>query len=120
MRCCIVTLSLPNLQGSGIKSNHYVVTNIKEELDVPGEWFHDPVTAELFYWPNSTDGKVGTEIVAPVLSALVRIEGAKNVSFSGITFTETRATFLEQYEVPSGGDWSAYVGVGILRTWFNS
>ena len=32
--------------------------------------------------------QVGTEIVAPVLAALVRIEGANNVSFSGITFTE--------------------------------
>ena len=46
--------------------------------------------------------------VAPVLSAIVRVEGAKDVSFNGFTFTETRATYMEQYEVPSGGDWSVH------------
>ena len=61
LRCVCVAPErspLPTLQGSGIGHNHYVVTNVKEELDVPGEWFHDPVTAELLFWPNSTDGKV--------------------------------------------------------------
>ena len=36
--------------------------------------------------------------------------------FSGITFTETRATFLEQYEVPSGGDWSVHRGAAFEIT----
>jgi hypothetical protein len=83
---------------------HYYVENVLEELDSPGEWFYDPVKSQLHFWPNSTDGTAGKEVVAPLLSALVRVEGAKGVSFEGFTMTETRATFLEQYEVPSGGD----------------
>eukprot|EP01052_Picozoa_sp_SAG31_P039763 SAG31_NODE_5585_length_2442_cov_1.305164_2_plen_181_part_00 len=75
-----------------------------QELDAPGEWFYDPVSSKLHFWPNSTDGSPGKEIVAPLLSAIVRVEGAKDVSFEGFTFTETRATFMEQYEVPSGGE----------------
>eukprot|EP00729_Bicosta_minor_P002862 gene2862-15982_t len=114
-------------RGSGIKSNHYFVENIKEELDSSGEWFHDPLTHELFFWPNSTDaaddgtsadaaGTVGTlpsGVVAPVLSTVVHIEGAENVSFTGITFTETRATYLDQYEAPSGGDWTVHRGATV-------
>ena len=73
-----------------------------EELDVPGEWFHDPVASKLYYYPNGTSP--GKDIVAPVLDALIRIESAKDVSISGFKLTETRATFLDQYEVPSGGD----------------
>lgn len=83
---------------------HYYVENVLEELDSPGEWYYDPMGKKLYFWPNSTDGTAGKEIVAPLLSAIVRVEGAKNVSFSGFTFTETRSTFMEQYEVPSGGE----------------
>jgi hypothetical protein len=109
-------------RGSGIESNHYFVENIKEELDAPSEWFHDPVTHELFFWPNTTQAAAAatasgssmpTGVVAPVLSAVVHIEGATNVSFSGITFTETRATYLDQYEVPSGGDWAVHRGASV-------
>lgn len=95
-------------RGSGIGSNHYFVENIFEELDAPGEWFHDPVDEKLYFWPNSTQPFV--EVVAPVISAIVRVQGAEDITFQGITFTETRATFLEQYEVPSGGDWSVHRG----------
>ena len=103
-------------RGSGIGHNHYFVENILEELDTPGEWFFDPVAHQLHYWPNSTDTDASgqpQEVVAPLLSAIVRIEVAQDISFSGITFTETRATFLEQYEVPIGGDWSVHRGATV-------
>lgn len=73
------------------------------------------MSAELFFYPNRTTGAARgelpfKEVVAPVLTAVVHIEGATDVAFEGITFTETRATFLEQYEVPSGGDWALHRG----------
>jgi hypothetical protein len=77
---------------------------VLEELDVPGEWFYDPVASLLYVYPNTTDGAVGKEVVAPLLSAVVRVEGAADIEFSGFTVTETRATYLDQYEVPSGGN----------------
>ena len=68
-------------RGSGIRSNHYFVENIFEELDAPGEWFHDPVGEKLYFWPNST--KPFEEVVAPVNSAIVRVQGAKDIQFQG-------------------------------------
>ena len=97
-------------RGSGISKQHYFIENILEELDSPSEWFHDPATSHLYFWPNRTDGKVGEEIVAPILSTVIRLQNTSNIIFEGITFTETRATYLDQYEVPSGGDWSVHRG----------
>eukprot|EP01044_Picomonas_judraskeda_P024530 COSAG03_NODE_6796_length_1004_cov_5.861878_2_plen_130_part_00 len=68
----------------------------KEELDTSGEWFFDPKESTLSFWPNTTDGSAGKEVVAPLLSAIVHIEGAKDVTFAGFRFTETRSTFLDQ------------------------
>lgn len=31
-----------------------------------------------------------------------------NITIDGITFEDTRATFMENYLVPSGGDWSIH------------
>lgn len=99
-----------------------------EELDTPGEWYLDPKTDPpmLYFWPNFTspigDGATGravdppTAVTIPVLETLVRIDGARNVSFAGIEFVETRATFLDQYEIPSGGDWSIHRGATFLVT----
>lgn len=110
-------------RGSSIQSQHYFVENIREELDAPCEWFHDPVAHQLYFYPNTTTttsdtgGKVtspaDSEIVAPFLTAIFRVEGATDVQFVGLTFTETRATYLDQYEVPSGGDWSIHRGATV-------
>jgi hypothetical protein len=109
------------------------VENIREELDEAGEWFYDEKAEKMYFWPNGTFGgdvnderynaSVG-DVVVPLLDSVVAITGsatgsdpsdpastvATDISFKGFEFTETRATFLEQYEVPSGGDWSIHRG----------
>jgi len=90
-------------RGSGIKHNHYYVDGLMEELDAPGEWFFDPVGSKMYYWPNTTGTLDHAEVVAPLLSTIVRVNGSNDVTFSGFDFTETRATYLDQYDVPSGG-----------------
>ena len=99
--------------------------NVLEELDSPGEWFHDPLTSTLYLYPNATtaggDATAGTNdadtapatVVAPTLSALIRIEGASAVTVRGLHFTETRATYMDPYEVPSGGDWAVHRGAAL-------
>lgn len=91
-----------------------------EELDAPGEWYFSPKESTLYFWPNTTtrspigDITPSQELVAPLLDTLISIKGAKDVSIEGIHFTETRATYLEQYEVPSGGDWSIHRGAALF------
>ena len=88
-------------RGGSINTNHYYIENILEELDAPAEWFHDPVANTLYFYPNTSDWSTA-EMVAPLLSSIFRVEGASGVEFTGLKFTETRATLLDQYEVPSG------------------
>ena len=65
-------------------------------LDEPGEWALNSETNRLYYWPKN--GTPGKNIVAPVLTELIRVEGeidydgvtdtpVKNIVFEGITFT---------------------------------
>ena len=73
--------------------------------------------------PNITAGELAAAAVAvPVLDAVVVINGsqsapgayATDISFTGFTVTQSRVTFLEQYEVPSGGDWSVHRGAAVF------
>ena len=108
---------VPGLPRVVAHSRRYV-ENIKEELTAPGEWFLDPKPDPpvLYYWPNrTTDGDLAPpdKVVLPLLESIVVVNGSKNVSFTGFEFTETRATYMEMYEVPSGGDWSVYGGFSL-------
>jgi hypothetical protein len=108
------------------------VENLREELDAPSEWFYDQEAQQLFLFPNGTTAAQLEEgdVTVPLLDSIVRVQGSAGasggeagtgaaqytvgVSFSGFEFTETRATFLEQYEVPSGGDWSIHRGAALF------
>ena len=106
-------------RGSTISRNHYYVENDLELLDAPSEWYYDPA-GTLYYWPNATaaegEAEVAApkEVVAPLLDTIVSVKGASDVSFVGFDFTETRSTYLSQYEVPSGGDWSIHRGAAFF------
>ena len=96
--------------GSGAE---WMVENIFEELDSPGEWFYDADEQKLYLYPNETSPP--TNGVGTVLHRLFNIEGSMshpvhNISLMNITFTQTEPTYFESYEVPSGGDWSIHRG----------
>ena len=88
-----------------------------EELDVPGEWYYDSVEGLLYIMPNSSLAALqASAIDVPVLDSLIIVNGtaggpyATGLRFVNLTLTGSRVTFLEQYEVPSGGDWSVHRG----------
>lgn len=68
--------------------NRFIVENLLEELDQPGEWCLDSEEGILYFWPP-TDSIEGAEIVAPVLDCLIDISGTSYITISGFTFTET-------------------------------
>jgi len=53
----------------------YYVENAAELLDAPGEWFLDASTGRVSYKPRPGEDPGRLEIVAPVLTELIRIEG---------------------------------------------
>jgi hypothetical protein len=73
------------------------VDNTFAGLDTVGKWVHDEENKLLYYWPLNNE-KPGSDIVAPGLVELVRVEGSidydgptdvpvRGLSFLGITFT---------------------------------
>eukprot|EP00117_Sycon_ciliatum_P027518 scpid47591/ scgid22337/ Uncharacterized protein ywoF len=108
-------------RGSGVRSNHFYVENIAEELDSPGEWFLDAAASTLYFYPNVTScpDLSKAEVVAPRHATIVRMEGTvahpvSHVTFRNLVLTETRTTFMDYYEVPSGGDWSIHRGAAFF------
>ena len=95
----------------------WFVENIFEELDAPNEYFYNETTQQLYFYPNGTTlPSVG---VATNLHRLFNIRGTMddpvyNISFVNLTFTHTEPTYLEPYEVPSGGDYTIHRGGAIF------
>jgi hypothetical protein len=97
----------------------YYIANIFEELDSPNEWFLDKDSRTLYFMPNETMPDI---FVASQISCLISVSGSsiedpvRNVSIQGLILTQTRNTYLSDYTVPSGGDWSVHRGGTIYLT----
>jgi hypothetical protein len=95
------------------------VENIREELDAPGEWFHDAKAGVLHFIPEpGTDLATATvEIVR--LAHLVEFQGSKAkpvqfVELRGLTFRHAARTFMENKEPLNRSDWTLYRGGAVL------
>ncbi|MFO0816500.1 MAG: PDZ domain-containing protein [Pirellulales bacterium] len=108
-----------NNRRSEIHPQHRYVENIFEELDAPGEWFHNARTGTLYYFPPKSVN-VKTETVEVVrLSHLVEFNGAKekpvrNVTLRGFVFRHGARTFMDVKEPLLRSDWTIYRGGAVL------
>jgi hypothetical protein len=95
--------SLLDERGKGLGAPYWV-ENVFEALDTPGHWYLDRPRGRLYYLPKRGQRIGQTEIIAPRLRELLRVEGtarkkAGHVRFEGITFAHT------EWAMPEG--WSA-------------
>jgi len=74
-------------------SQRYYVENVRELLDQPGEWYLNRETGVLSYWPIPGEKLGETEVVAPVLTELVRFAGnadegrfVRHITLRGLAF----------------------------------
>ena len=105
--------------GSGEKASWFYIENIFEELDVPGEWFLDEETSQLYYFPGTGVNLQASIFEVPVVKDLIQIKGSvdkpvKHISIKGITFTQSTLTFMEEYEPVARGDWAIHRGGAIF------
>ena len=70
-----VSLSGENAHYVQEKGAHYWIENSFDALDSPGEWYLDRRSGTLYYWPKPGEDMKRAEVIAPVLTELVRFEG---------------------------------------------
>ncbi|MFQ5809280.1 MAG: hypothetical protein ACE5JM_06650, partial [Armatimonadota bacterium] len=61
--------------------DRYIIRGLFEELDAPGEWYLDPRTDALHFWPPSDIGE--GDVVVPVVSSLVSMQRAQGITVQG-------------------------------------
>jgi PDZ domain/Right handed beta helix region len=88
------------------------VENVLEELDAPGEWFHDRKQGWLYFKPLAGERPPARGFRAGRQDALVRIEGraadVQHVELRGLQFKDTEPTFLKATEPLLRSDWKFY------------
>ncbi len=76
----------------------FYLTNAKELLDEPGEWYHDIREHKVYYMPQGNEElrvkSEGTGAIVPVLETLVEVIGTserpvRHITFKGVTFSHT-------------------------------
>lgn len=73
--------------------NRYFVQGAMEELDAPGEWFHDRRSGWLYFWPVKAVAEPDVRI--PTLDSFIFMRrGAKHVSIRGLSFQGCVATAI--------------------------
>lgn len=90
-----------------LPGNRFFVSNIKEGLDSPGEWYLDLKAATLYHWPKSPDFQIDG-VVAPKLDRIIHIKGdasknefVRDIAIKGMTFSDTTYSRHFNIYVPS-------------------
>ncbi|HVU32197.1 MAG TPA: right-handed parallel beta-helix repeat-containing protein [Opitutaceae bacterium] len=91
------------------------VENTIESLDEPGEWVLDSAARRVYLWPRGA--APGNDLVAPVLSTLVRVAGredpegsadvpVRGIRFVGLTFAQTERAVWAATDAGVQHDWA--------------
>lgn len=70
----------------------YYVENVFEALRRPGQWYLDRAEGLLYYIPRAGETIDAAEVVAPVLSTVLRLQGASHVRVENLTVSHTEYT----------------------------
>jgi membrane-associated protease RseP (regulator of RpoE activity) len=108
-----------NNRQMGMHPKERFVEHIFEELDAPGEWFHDRKTATLYCFPMPGVDLPRAVVEVVRLRHLVEFRGStsqpvKNVVLRGFTFRHAARTFMDTREPLLRSDWTVYRG-GAVR-----
>ncbi|MBX3744248.1 MAG: peptide-binding protein [Verrucomicrobiae bacterium] len=103
----------------GLHPRFRMVENIFEELDAPGEWFHDPAADLLYLRPPTRLDPHQTRFETARLAHLVELRGTPErpvrfITLRNLTFRHTARTFMETREPLLRSDWTIYRGGALL------
>ncbi len=110
-----------NNRKMGMHPDFRMVENIFEELDAPGEWFHDAKNNILYYKPEKDTELAKAKVEVVRLRRLVEFEGTekapvKHITFQGFVVRHSARTFMDCKEQLLRSDWAIYRGGSFMIT----
>jgi hypothetical protein len=108
-----------NNRRMGMHQKYRFVENIFEELDTVNEWFYNKTTKLLYYFPPMRPDTVKTNFETPQIAHLFEFRGSetnpvRNIIITGLTFTQTLRTFMQNKEPLLRSDWTIYRGGAVV------
>jgi hypothetical protein len=110
-----------NNRQMGMHKDFRMVENIFEELDAPGEWFHNAKTNTLYFKPEPSMDLAKSNVEVVRLRHLIEFKGSskqavKHITLKGFTYRHTARTFMDTKEPLLRSDWAIYRGGAVLLT----
>jgi hypothetical protein len=108
-----------NRPDKGAHETFRFVENIFEELDAPGEWFHDEARNTLYLFPPAGMDLATAAVEGVGLRHVIEFAGTKEqpvkaMTLRGITFSGAARTFMETKESLLRSDWAIYRGGAVF------
>jgi len=110
-----------NNRQMGMHNDFRMVENIFEELDAPGEWFHDATAQTLYYQPEPDTDLTKAKVEVVRLRHLVEFKGSEAspvrfVTLRGFVVRHAARTFMDTKEPLLRSDWTIYRGGAFMLT----
>jgi membrane-associated protease RseP (regulator of RpoE activity) len=110
-----------NNRQMGMHNQFRMVENIFEELDAPGEWFHNSGNNTLYFMPGPGIELANAAVEVVELPHLVEFQGTREkpvrfIRMQGFVFRHTARTFMDNREPLLRSDWTIYRGGAVLLT----
>jgi hypothetical protein len=107
----VLTFSIPATYPPGAWNNHtYVVWNLRQGIQRPGQWCLDRTNGRLLYRPRDGETMAAMRAVAPTGESIIRIEGTKDRPVVGITLAGLSLQCTTTPLAPSGWAAGRYAG----------
>jgi len=108
-----------NNRPSPMHEKSRMVENIFEELDAPGEWFHDRKTQQLYFYPPAGIDLQSAKVEGVRLATLIELRGTqqnpvRHVVIDGLVLRHTIRTFMDNKEPLLRSDWTIYRSGAVL------
>lgn len=110
-----------NNRRMGMHEEQRMVENVFEELDAPGEWFHDPASNTLYFQPPTGVDPRKAKVEVVRLRRLIEFRGSADdpvhhITIEGFVVRHAARTFMDTREPLLRSDWAIYRGGACFLT----